>query len=111
VRVALADDSALFRHGLAMLLATAGVEVTAQTRIGEELLASVAADPPDVAVLDIRMPPTFTDERLVAAERLQAQHSCVAVLILSTYGETPYAVRLLKDGTPRARLPAQGPDR
>jgi DNA-binding NarL/FixJ family response regulator len=99
MRVALADDSVLFRQGLALLLETAGVEVTAHARTGDEILTRVSADPPDVVVLDIRMPPTFTDEGLAAAERLQARHPQVAVLILSTYGETPYAVRLLKNGS------------
>jgi DNA-binding NarL/FixJ family response regulator len=98
VRVALADDSALFRNGLALLLTTAGVEITAQARTGNELLARIASDPPDVVVLDIRMPPTFTDEGLTTAERVRARHPGVGVLVLSVYGETPYALRLLRDG-------------
>ena len=97
MRVALADDSALFRQGLAMLLDAAGVQVTAQVRTGEELLRRVATDPPDAVIVDIRMPPTFTEEGLATAEQLRACHPNLGVLVLSTYAETPYAVRLLKD--------------
>jgi DNA-binding NarL/FixJ family response regulator len=61
LRVALAEDSGLFRQGLVLLLREQGIEVTAQTATGDRLLAAVNADPPDVAILDIRMPPTFTD--------------------------------------------------
>jgi DNA-binding NarL/FixJ family response regulator len=102
VRVALADDSALFRQGLARLLADAGVEVIAEASSGAELITRVSASPPDVAVLDIRMPPTFTDEGLVTAEQLRRQHPGVGVLLLSTYAETPCAVRLLAGGSARA---------
>jgi DNA-binding NarL/FixJ family response regulator len=98
VRVALADDSALFRNGLALLLTTAGVEITAQARTGDELLTRIASGPPEVVVLDIRMPPTFTDEGLTTAEEVRARHPGVGVLVLSVYGETPYALRLLKGG-------------
>jgi DNA-binding NarL/FixJ family response regulator len=98
MRVAVADDSALFRQGLALLLGDQGIEVTAQTAHGQQLLAAVNADPPDVAILDIRMPPTFTDEGLATAAQLRRFHPRVAVLMLSTYAETPYAVRLLQGG-------------
>jgi DNA-binding NarL/FixJ family response regulator len=98
VRVAVADDSALFREGLVMLLRAAGIEVSAQAGTAEEILAHVATDPPEVVILDIRMPPTFTDEGLVAAERIRRTYPHVGVLVLSTYAETPYAVRLLGDG-------------
>jgi len=64
VRVALADDSALFRQGLTLMLDAAGMQVTAQARTGQELLARIDTHPPDVVILDIRMPPTFTDEGL-----------------------------------------------
>jgi DNA-binding NarL/FixJ family response regulator len=94
MRVALADDSALFRHGLAMLLTVAGVEVIAQVATGAELLRRVAADPPDVAVLDIRMPPTFTDEGLAAAERIRAAFPQVGVLVLSQHLDARYALRV-----------------
>jgi DNA-binding NarL/FixJ family response regulator len=99
VRVALADDSALFRRGLATLLEASGVSVTAQVPTGVELVHAVAADPPDAVVLDLRMPPTFTDEGLVAAERLRARHPTLGVLVLSTYAEVAYAARLLETGT------------
>jgi DNA-binding NarL/FixJ family response regulator len=99
VRVALADDSALFRRGLAKLLTDVEVEVIAEASDGAELIERVSADPPDVVVLDIRMPPTFTDEGLVTAEHLRQQHPEVGVLLLSTYAETPYAARLLAEGS------------
>jgi DNA-binding NarL/FixJ family response regulator len=98
VRVAVADDSALFREGLARLLTDAGAEVTVQARTGVELLARIADAPPDVVVLDIRMPPTFTDEGLATAETVRDRHPGVAVLVLSTYAESAYAVRLLEHG-------------
>jgi DNA-binding NarL/FixJ family response regulator len=98
LRVALAEDSGLFRQGLVLLLREQGIEVTAQTATGDRLLAAVNADPPDVAILDIRMPPTFTDEGLAAASRIREKHPSVAILVLSTYAETPYAMRLLHGG-------------
>ena len=97
MRVALADDSPLFRDGLAMMLTAAGVDVTACVADGNALLAAVAADEPDAVVLDIRMPPTFTDEGLIAAERMRARHPQVGVLLLSTYAQSGYAMRLLGD--------------
>jgi DNA-binding NarL/FixJ family response regulator len=99
VRVALADDSALFRRGLATLLAASGVEVTAQVPSGAELLVEVAADLPDAVVLDLRMPPSFTDEGLVVAEQLRARFPTLGILVLSTYAEVSYAARLLQSGT------------
>ena len=101
MRVALADDSALFRRGLATLLEASGVAVTAQAASGVELVRAVAADPPDAVVLDLRMPPTFTDEGLVAAEQLRAAHPGLGILVLSTYAEVSYAARLLETGTRR----------
>jgi DNA-binding NarL/FixJ family response regulator len=98
VRVALADDSALFRRGLATLLAASGVEVTAAVPSGSELLVAVAADLPDAVVLDLRMPPSFTDEGLVAAEQLRARFPALGILVLSTYAEVSYAARLLSTG-------------
>jgi DNA-binding NarL/FixJ family response regulator len=98
MRVALADDSTLFRQGLALLLEDHGVGVTAQLATGDQLLAAIRADPPDAAILDIRMPPTFTDEGLVLADRIRELHPSVAILVLSTYAETPYAIRLLQGG-------------
>ncbi|MDT3444999.1 response regulator transcription factor [Pseudofrankia sp. BMG5.37] len=98
MRVAVADDSALFREGLVLLLRHAGIEVTVAAGTAEELLAAVDADPPDAVILDIRMPPTFTDEGVRAAERLCATYPGVGVVVLSTYAETPHVVRLLGDG-------------
>ena len=95
MRVALADDSRLFRDGLATLLGAAGIDVTAAVGDGEALLAAVAADPPDAVILDIRMPPAFTDEGLRTAEEMRRRHPGVGVLVLSTYAETAYATRLL----------------
>lgn len=97
MRVAIADDSALFRHGLALLLQTAGIEVTVQARSGAELVALLPSNPPDVAVLDIRMPPTYTDEGLITATLVRKNFPEIGVLVLSTYAETAYAVQLLSD--------------
>jgi DNA-binding NarL/FixJ family response regulator len=98
MRVAIADDSALFRAGLSMLLESSGIVVTSQAPTGDELLTQVAHDPPDVAILDIRMPPTFTEEGLDTAYALGQRHPDVGVLVLSTYAETAYAERLFRDG-------------
>jgi DNA-binding NarL/FixJ family response regulator len=94
----LADDSALFRTGLAMLLEKAGMTIVGQGRDGDEAYDLVAAHTPDVAVLDIRMPPSFTDEGLHAADRIRRHFPKIGVLLLSTYADTPYAVRALGDG-------------
>ncbi|OHV39615.1 MULTISPECIES: response regulator transcription factor [Pseudofrankia] len=99
MRVAVADDSALFRDGLVLLLRRVGVEVTVAAGTAEALLAAVATDPPDAVILDIRMPPTFVDEGVRAAERLRATHPEIGVVVLSTYAEAPHAVRLLGDGS------------
>lgn len=98
MRVLICDDSALFRRGLALLLTDVGVEVAGETASVEQLHTVVAAGAPDAVVLDIRMPPTFTDEGLTAAARLRATHPGLGVLVLSTYAETAYAVRLLELG-------------
>ncbi|MEV6630423.1 response regulator transcription factor [Actinoplanes sp. NPDC051470] len=95
MRVALADDSRLFRDGLAGLLAATGVEVTACVGDGRALLAAVETDPPDAVVLDIRMPPSFTDEGLRVAAELRARHPAVGILVLSTYAEWSFATHLL----------------
>ncbi|MCK9898780.1 DNA-binding response regulator [Parafrankia colletiae] len=81
-----------------MLLTAAGVQVTAQAAEPTPILARLADDPPDVVILDMRMPPTFTDEGLVSAERIRVQYPAVGVLVLSTYADVHYAVRLLGDG-------------
>jgi len=95
VRVVIADDTPLFRHGVAHLLAKEGVEVTGEAADGTELLALVAEQRPDVALIDIRMPPTHTDEGLVAAAQIRERFSQVGVLVLSQYVEAAYVLRLL----------------
>ena len=95
MRVALADDAALFREGVAHLLTEAGFEVVAKVGDAAELLARVAADPPDVVVVDIRMPPGFGTEGLVAAQQIRQSHPDVGVLVLSAHVEPHYALWLL----------------
>jgi len=99
LRVAIADDAALFREGLARLLAELGFAVTATVGDAQALLDRVAADPPDVAVVDIRMPPTHTTEGLAAARALRARHPGLGVLVLSAHVETEYALQLVESGT------------
>jgi len=101
VRVVLADDSVLFREGLARLLADRGFVVTAQAGDADELHAAVHREAPDVVVTDIRMPPTNTNEGLLAAQRIRAEHPGVGVLVLSHHVETRQAIKLLQDNTQR----------
>jgi DNA-binding NarL/FixJ family response regulator len=98
VRVVLADDSVLFREGLARVLAERGFEVVGQASDGNTLLEQVAENAPDVAVVDIRMPPTHTSEGLVAALQIRAERPDVGVLVLSQYVETHHAVKLIGEG-------------
>jgi DNA-binding NarL/FixJ family response regulator len=100
LRVVIADDSVLLREGMAKLLASRGFDPVAQAGDGDELLRKVAGHAPDVAIVDIRMPPTGTDEGLRAAESLGATHPEVGVLVLSDHLEPHYATRLLEAGTP-----------
>ncbi|MFC4585942.1 response regulator [Sphaerisporangium corydalis] len=95
MRVILADDSVLLREGLTRLLADAGHEVVAAVGDGQALLGVVGESPPDVAVIDVRMPPTHTDEGLRAALDIRERHPDVGVLVLSQYVEKTYAARLL----------------
>jgi DNA-binding NarL/FixJ family response regulator len=95
VRVVVADDAVLFREGVARLLAEAGYEVAGQAADLPSLLALVAADPPDLVVADIRMPPTHTTEGLQAADQIRAAHPGTAVLVLSQYLEAHYVLKLL----------------
>jgi DNA-binding NarL/FixJ family response regulator/class 3 adenylate cyclase len=97
VRVVLADDSVLLREGVARLLDEAGFEVVAQSGTAEDLLRHVAMHQPDVAVVDIRMPPTQTDEGLRAAKEIRARHPDTGVLVLSQYVEPGYAMELLSE--------------
>jgi DNA-binding NarL/FixJ family response regulator len=97
LRVALAEDGMLFREGVSRLLGEAGFEVTARCENAEELLREIDAHPPDVAIVDIRMPPTHTDEGLRAALEIRERHPSVGVLVLSQYVEPGLAMRLLAD--------------
>lgn len=99
MRIVIADDSALFRSGLAALLTAVGVEVIAEVSNAVDLLRYVQTDQPDVVVLDIRMPPTFSEEGLVVAEEIRGKYPGVGVLVLSTYAESHYAARLLASGS------------
>ena len=100
VRIVLADDSVLLREGMARLLTEAGFEVVAQAGDAHELLTAVREHRPDVAITDIRMPPTQTDEGLRAAEAIRGEHgTAVGVLVLSQYVETTFALRLVGEGS------------
>jgi serine/threonine-protein kinase len=101
VRVVIADDETLLREGLARLLADAGVDVVGKAANADELLRRVALTRPDLVIVDIRMPPTHTDEGLVAANEIRRSHPAVGVLILSHYVESRYAMRLLEDNDER----------
>jgi DNA-binding NarL/FixJ family response regulator len=98
-RVTVAEDSVLLREGLCRLLAEAGFTVVDAVGDGEELLRAVAADPPDVVVADVRMPPTHSDEGLRAALVIRSRWPSVAVLVLSQYVEERYATELLAGDT------------
>ena len=97
MRVVLADDSLLLREGVARLLEDAGLDVVAQAGDGEDLLRKVGAHKPDVAIVDVRMPPTHTDEGLRAAAEIRERYPGVGVLMLSQYIEEAYAMELLSD--------------
>jgi len=95
MHVILADDAVVVREGLARLLAEHGIDVLAQASTAEELVQLVAADPPDVAVIDIRMPPSFTDEGLRAAREIRETYPQVATVVLSQYIDVEYALKLV----------------
>jgi len=98
-RLVLADDSVLVREGIARLLVDAGLEVVAQVGDADALLRAVREHHPDLAIVDIRMPPTHTTEGLRAAEEIRAEHgSAIGILVLSHHVEPSFAVRLLADG-------------
>jgi DNA-binding NarL/FixJ family response regulator len=101
VLVVIAEDTALFRQGLARLLGEAGIEVAGEAADADGLLALVAEHAPDMAIVDIRMPPTHTDEGLVAAATIRDRHPDVGVLVLSQYVEASYALRLIESGEGR----------
>jgi DNA-binding NarL/FixJ family response regulator len=97
MRVVLADDSVLLREGVARLLEDAGIEVVGQAGDAEDLLRKVHAHKPDVAVVDVRMPPTHTDEGLRAAAAIREAHPETGVLVLSAYIDEGPALELLSD--------------
>ena len=97
MRVVLADDSVLLREGVARLLEDAGMEVVGQAGDAEDLLRKVRAHEPDLALVDVRMPPTHTDEGLRAAREIRTNHPDTGVLILSQYVEVGLAMQLLAE--------------
>lgn len=97
MRVMLADDAVLFREGMARILTDSGFEVAAQAATGPELLAAVRAAPPDVAVVDLRMPPGFADEGIEVAAEIRRCAPSVGLLILSQYVEAHHALRLMNE--------------
>ncbi len=99
MRIVIAEDGGLFRTALTRVLDEAGFEVIAAVGDAESLWTAVSDDPPDVAIVDIRMPPTFTDEGLRAAERILASGDRPAVLVLTQTADAGHAMRLLGDGT------------
>jgi DNA-binding NarL/FixJ family response regulator len=97
VRVVVADDVMLTREGIVRLLREAEIDVVAEAENAVDLLRHVALARPDAAIVDIRMPPTQTDEGLVAAQQIRSEHPEVGVLVLSQYVEPSYAMRLLEE--------------
>jgi DNA-binding NarL/FixJ family response regulator len=98
IRVVLADDSVLLREGIASLLESKGFEIVGQAGTAEDLLLKVRSYKPDIAIVDIRMPPTQTDEGLRAAKEIREKHPETSVLVLSQYVEEGYALELLQEG-------------
>ena len=99
IRAVVADDSVLLRDGVVRLLQDAGIEVVAAVGDGDALLRAVAGESPDIALVDVRMPPTHTDEGIRAAVQIRRDHPGVAVLVLSQYVEERYAADLLSGDT------------
>jgi DNA-binding NarL/FixJ family response regulator len=98
VRVAIAEDLVLLRDGMTRLLRDNGFEITATVADGDSLVAAVVRDPPDIAIVDVRLPPTFHDEGLRAALELRRRVPETAILVVSQYVEQTYAAELLADG-------------
>jgi DNA-binding NarL/FixJ family response regulator len=98
MRVVIADDQVLLRAGIARLLEDAGMEVVGQAGDAEDLLRKVGAHKPDVAIVDVRMPPSHTDEGLRAAAEIRERFPGIGVLVLSQYVEEAYALELFGDG-------------
>ena len=98
MRVVLADDTMILREGVARLLGEAGFDVVGQAGTAEELIASVGEQRPEVAIVDLRMPPTHTDEGIQAALAIRAQHPGTGVLVLSQHADVGLAMKLLEHG-------------
>ena len=98
MRIVIGEDSLLLREGLAKLLAHAGFEVVAQAGDADELVRKVRGHKPDVAVIDIRMPPTHTDDGLRAAQEIRSFQPGIGILVLSQFVDEHYAMTLLADG-------------
>jgi DNA-binding NarL/FixJ family response regulator len=97
MRVVVADDVMLTRVGIVRLLSDAGLDVVDEAEDLDGLMRSVVRTGPDVVIADIRMPPTHTDEGIVAAQRIRSEHADIGVLVLSQYVEASYALRLIED--------------
>jgi DNA-binding NarL/FixJ family response regulator len=97
MRIVIADDAALVREGVALLLTDAGFEIVGQAADASELLRLVREHEPDVAIVDIRMPPTHSDEGLVAARQIRERHPNTGVLVLSQHLDPRYALRLIQE--------------
>lgn len=96
MRLAIADDSGLFRSSLALLLGASGAQVELSASSGDELLTAIKDSPPDAVILDIRMPPSYTDEGIRTARELRGLYPGMGILVLSTYAESGYASQLLE---------------
>jgi DNA-binding NarL/FixJ family response regulator len=101
MRVVIAEDAVLLRAGVTRLLADEGIETVAAVDNGDDLLGAVLEHRPDLAIVDVRMPPTFTDEGLSTAEELVARDPGIGILMLSAYSETAYVTRLFASGNAR----------
>ena len=111
MRIVIAEDDPLLREGLALLLRAEELDVVATAGTPGEFLAAVDEHAPDVAIVDVRMPPTHTDEGIVAAVEARRRQPGLAVLVLSAYVEQAFATDLLAGRRRRARLPAEGAGR
>ena len=101
MRVVIADDSLLVREGVAAVLRRAGIEVTAEAESAETLLREVDANPPDIAIVDIRMPPAYDDEGIRAAHEIRARHPQIGIVILSSHVDLGTAMRVLAESPER----------